>query len=353
MYKYIEERILLMIHDPSAIQAYLQSLVDEALTPCISAAIAFRGETVYAGTAARKNDPLYAHYHAGIRHNIGSVTKIMTGTLIAKLMETGRISVWDNVRRHIPEYPFDDNTVLQLLCHSTGTDSFSGNAARPVYSEQKERFLGEVMANMKRVYEPGTESRYFSYGYSILMEIIERVSGMEFEEFAQHTVLEPLDMTASTFDMRKLTRDSAILPYNHDTDTYETEWNMRPTADSGLFTTAGDLLKFAAAMQDAYHGRPNSVFSPWQAHYLFRECTEGKFVRTPAMWMKGERDRYGFFSDFCSPEACGHTGYSGCMLTVDPTYEISVVILTNSCHLHNDWNNYRIISNRLLGALKL
>ncbi|MBQ7982370.1 MAG: serine hydrolase, partial [Clostridia bacterium] len=75
-----------MIHDPSAIQAYLQSLVDEALTPCISAAIAFRGETVYAGTAARKNDPLYAHYHAGIRHNIGSVTKIMTGTLIAKLM---------------------------------------------------------------------------------------------------------------------------------------------------------------------------------------------------------------------------------------------------------------------------
>ncbi|MBQ8578441.1 MAG: beta-lactamase family protein [Clostridia bacterium] len=341
----------MLFRNPDAVQAYLDSLVEEGLTPCISAAIAYKGEVAAAFTACRKDDPMYNHFSADTRLNIGSVTKIITGALMAKLMESGRISVNDNVKKHLPEYPFDDNTVLQLLCHSTGTDSFCCNVPRPVWSDPKEKFVHDILATMKRTYAPGTQSCYFTYGYSLLMEIIERVSGMDYMEFANKNLLSPLGMTSSTFDTHDISPDNMIMPYNRDTGTYENSWTMRPTADSGLFTTAGDLLKFAGALQDAYHGRENPVFTPWQAHYLFRECTENKFHRTAAMWRKGEVDHYNFFSDFNSPEACGHTGYSGCMLCIDPTYEISVVILTNSCYLHHDWNNYRIISDRLLGAL--
>ncbi len=333
------------------IRNYLDSLIDETLTPCISVAVSHRGQTVAAYTAARKDDPMYDTFSADTRMNIGSVTKIITGSLIAKLMESGRISVYDNVRKHIPEYPFADNTVLQLLCHTTGADSLCCNLPRPTYEDEKGAFIRDMMASMKRTYEPDTRSCYFSFGYALLMEIIERVSGMDFCTFADEQLLTPLGMTHSTFDTRKISPADAVMPYSRDTDTYENGWTLRPTADSGLFTTAGDLLLFANALQDAYHGRANAVFSPWQAGYLFRECTEEKFHRTPAMWRRGNRDHYGFFSDYASPEACGHTGYSGCMLTVDPTYELSVAILTNSCYLHNDWNNYRIITNRLIGAI--
>lgn len=340
-----------MIKDRDGITAYLQSLVDEDLTPCISVAAAYRGETVYTGFAARKNDPLYAGYNGSIRHNIGSVTKIITGTLFAKLMECGRISVNDNVKKFLPEYPYEDNTILQLLCHSTGYSSFIDNVPRPGFAVTTDDYVAAICKNAVREYAPGTESRYFTLGYTLVMAILERVSGMDYESFAQETLFRPLGMTNSTFDMHLVSPENTILPYNRDTDTYETDWCRRPTGDSGLYTTADDLLKFGCALQDAYHGRENPILTPWQAHYLFRECTEGKFIRTPAMWMKGDRDRYGFFGDFCSPEACGHTGYSGCMLTVDPTYEISIAILTNSCHLHMDWNNYRIISNRIMGAI--
>jgi len=340
-----------MIKDNDGMTAYLQSLVDEDLTPCISIAAAYRGETVYAGYAARKNDPLYAGYNGSIRHNIGSVTKIITGVLFAKLMESGRISVNDNVKKFLPEYPYDDNTILQLLCHSTGYSSFIDNVPRPGFAVSTDDYVAAICKNAVREYAPGTESRYFTLGYTLIMAIMERVSGMDYESFAQEKLFRPLGMTSSTFDMHLVSPDNTILPYSRDTDTYETDWCRRPTGDSGLYTTAGDLLKFGCALQDAYHGRENPILTPWQAHYLFRECTEGKFIRTPAMWMKGDRDRYGFFGDFCSPEACGHTGYSGCMLTVDPTYEITIAILTNSCHLHMDWNNYRIISNRIMGAI--
>lgn len=268
-------------------------------------------------------------------------------------MESGRVSVNDNVKKFLPEYPYDDNTILQLLCHSTGIDSFACSIPRPDFSVDTDEYVRRICADIPRVYEPGTESRYFSLGYTLVMAIIERVSGMDYETYAQKMLFEPLGMTQTTFDMHRVSSADTILPYNRDTDTYESGWNRRPTGDSGLFTTAPDLVKFGDMLRNAYHGRENPVFTPWQAHYLFRECSEGRFIRTPAMWMKGNRDRYGFFSDYCSPEACGHTGYSGNMLMVDPTYDISIAIVTNSCHLHGDWNNYRIISNRLMGAIKL
>ncbi len=343
-----------MFKNSKDVQSYLDSLVTEELVPCISTAIAIKGETAAAFTAKRPNDPYYANFTANTRMNIGSVTKIITGSLIAKLMESGRISVHDNVKKHLPEYPFDDNTVLQLLCHSTGTDSFCCSFPYPTYAEPKEQLVKNILASMKRTYTPDTQSCYFTPGYSLLMEIIERISGMDYMEYAQKNLFDPLGMTDSTFDTRTLSSENTVMPYDRDTDTYESSWNQRTTGDSGLFTTAADLLKFAGALQDAYHGRPNAVFSPWQAQYLFRECTENKFHRTSAMWRRGNVDHYHFFSDFCSPEACGHTGYSGCMLTIDPTYEISIVVLTNSRYLHaTDWNNYRIISNRLMGSLTL
>ena len=342
-----------MIFEKERIDAYLQALVDEELTPCISVAVSYRGDMQYQGTAARRNDPLYEGYHAGIRHNIGSVTKIITGALFAKAMESGRVSVHDNVRKFLPEYPYEDNTILQLLCHSTGIDTFACELPHPDVSVSTDDYVAKICEHLPRTYEVGQESHYFSTGYTLVMAIIERITGMDYETYAQKVLFEPIGMTSTTFDMCRLSPKDTILPYRRDTDTYETAWDRRPTGDSGLFTTAGDLILFGDMLQNAYHGRKNPVFTPWQAQYLFRECTEGRFIRTPAMWMKGDRDRYGFFSDYCSPEACGHTGYSGNMLMVDPTHEITVSIVTNSCYLHNDWNNYRIITNRLMGEIKL
>lgn len=339
------------IKNKAGINAYLQSLVDEDLTPCISIAAAYKGEVVYEGCAARKDDPLYNGYNPSIHHNIGSVTKIITGALFAKVLETGKVTVHHNVKRFLPEYPYDDNTILQLLCHSTGYASFLRDLPRPSIGVTTDEYVDMICKNAVREYAPGTESRYFSLGYTLVMAIIERITGMDYETYAQKVLFEPLGMTSSTFDMRRVSASDTILPYRKETDTYETDWNRRPTGDSGLYTTAGDLLKFGCMLQDAYHGRENPVFTKWQADYLFRECTDGKFIRTPAMWMKGSWDRYGFFADYCSPQACGHTGYSGCMLMVDPTYEFSISILTNSCDLHMDWNNYRMITNRVMGAL--
>lgn len=341
-----------MMKNPAQTQVYLDSLIAEGLTPCIQTAVLYKDETVVF-TACSDDDPMYRNFSADTRFNVGSVTKIITGTLLTKLMESGRISPYDNVKKHLPEYPFADNTVMQLLCHTTGTDSFSCSCPRPGYDKPKDTLFLDILHSMKRSCDPDTQSCYFSYGYTLLMEIIERVSGMDYAEFAKVTLFDPLGMTQSTFDTRTLHPDTALMPYDRDTDTYENCLNLRPTGDSGLFTTAADLMKFAAALQNAYHGRKNPVFTPWQAQYLFRECTENRFHRTPAMWRKGSFDHYGFFSDFCSPEACGHTGYSGCMLMMDPTYEISAAILTNSCYLHQDWNNYRLISNHLMGMLSM
>ena len=139
--------LTMTIKDKAGINAYLQSLVDEDLTPCISIAAAYKGEVVYEGCAARKDDPLYNGYNPSIHHNIGSVTKIITGALFAKVLETGKVTVHHNVKRFLPEYPYDDNTILQLLCHSTGYASFLRDLPRPSIGVTTDEYVDMICKN--------------------------------------------------------------------------------------------------------------------------------------------------------------------------------------------------------------
>ncbi len=82
--------------------------------------------------------------------------------------------------------------------------------------------------------------------------------------------------------------------------------------------------------------------------WLLAEASAGRFNKTPAFWVKGAEDRYGCFGDLHTSSVVGHTGFSGCMLWIDPEYAIAGAIVTNSTRLHEDWRRYKRINNRLL-----
>ncbi|HEX2722882.1 MAG TPA: serine hydrolase domain-containing protein [Gemmatimonadaceae bacterium] len=145
---------------------------------------------------------------------IASVSKPITGVAIMKLVEEGRLKLDDRVAPLIayltpaPGATVDPRwqqiTIRQLLNHTAGWDrdkaggfdpmfrpaiaAAAVNAPAPASAETIIRY----MKGMPLDFNPGDKHVYSNFGYAILGRVIERVSGMPYEEYVRTRVLQPL-----------------------------------------------------------------------------------------------------------------------------------------------------------------
>ncbi|MFD2614328.1 serine hydrolase domain-containing protein [Paenibacillus gansuensis] len=282
------------------------------------------------------------------RFNIGSVTKPVTGALLIKLVESGKVALHDQVQKYIPEFLHPGISLLHLLTHTGG---YSGDFQLAWPSQgARDKYMKTIYAIDQLAFQPGTANQYFTFGYSILMDVIERVTGRSLEAFAREVLFGPLGMDHTTFDPGV----PALLPLHQ--ETLEPELSLAGldiTGDSGLLSTAADLGRFGQMLLDQGVWQGRSIFSEAAVSLMFREVTPG---RTPVFWLKTDRDLHHTtnvdvhrcFSDLASPQAVGHNGFSGCMFFLDPAVSAVGVILTNGRRFHADGRNYARFSSRML-----
>jgi CubicO group peptidase (beta-lactamase class C family) len=184
--------------------------------------------------------------------SVQSITKSVTAWGVMRLIEKGLIDLDAPVSEyltswHFPltDYPTDKITVRQFLSHTAGmplgdfTKIYSPGEAMP---SNRDVMTGEAVL----MREPGTGFSYSNTGYNILEILIEDVTGRSFSEYIRMEVLLPLGMESSFFDI-----DTATNPYP------PTGYNLRgepvpvylypSKASGGLFATAHDIARFAAA----------------------------------------------------------------------------------------------------------
>lgn len=151
----------------------------------------------YADMAARKRvDPATTMFRAG------SISKLFTWTSVMQLVEQGKIDLDADVNQYldfkIPPYQGKPITMRNLMTHTPGfEEAFKGGIrfSGPVAP------LSQVLKRMlpERVYAPGTTPAYSNYGAGVASYIVERLSGMPFEEYVERNIFAPLDMTHSSF----------------------------------------------------------------------------------------------------------------------------------------------------------
>lgn len=151
---------------------------------------------------------------------IASITKTFTATGIVALRDRGRLTLDAPAIEHLPELseigglPHPGRiTVRQLLQHSSGLQGNppSKNPRRPADLPQH-----EVMTSLSRariLTPPGTEFHYSNLGYRLLAEIIHRVDGRPWPEFASAELLRPLGMAASGATPPEAVRDNQARAY--------------------------------------------------------------------------------------------------------------------------------------------
>jgi CubicO group peptidase (beta-lactamase class C family) len=182
--------------------------------------------------------------------DIGSLRKQFVASAVLLLVEEGRLSLSDDVRKHFPELPDYGHkiTLDHLLTHTSGLRDWTG--ILPLAGGNAD-VLTLILRQRALNFAPGEEWSYSNSGYVLLKEIVTRTSGMSFADFARKRLFEPLGMKTTRYvdDLKAIIKNRALA--------YEkagASWKLDMLLDNdrggggALFTTASDLLIWNEAL---------------------------------------------------------------------------------------------------------
>jgi CubicO group peptidase (beta-lactamase class C family) len=130
--------------------------------------------------------------------DIGSTQKQFTAAAVLLLVEDGRLSLSDDIRKYLPELPDYGHkiTVDNLITHTGGIRDWTGML--PLAPEGTD-VLSLIMHQRGLNSVPGEEWSYSSSGFELAKEIVARVSKRSFAEFTRQRLFEPLGMKSTAY----------------------------------------------------------------------------------------------------------------------------------------------------------
>lgn len=194
-------------------------------------------------------------------YNIASIGKKFTQTAIGRLIQEGRLTLSTTLGDVLPDYPNSEAhaaTISQLIGMRGGIADFFGEDFE---RQPKSRFNSnhayyEYVARLPQRFAPGSRIEYCNGCYIVLGEIVERLSGIRYEEYIRRHVLTPAGMTRTGyFNAANLPRNTAH-PYVRSAgpgSPYVDSLNHHGATGSGaggVYSTARDLLSFDNALRD-------------------------------------------------------------------------------------------------------
>jgi CubicO group peptidase (beta-lactamase class C family) len=133
----------------------------------------------------------------------GSVSKLFTWTAVMQLVEQGKLDLDADLNEYIdfsvPPRNGKPITLRQVMTHTAG---FEEQIRGLITSEQGEITpLAEALKHWvpERIHTPGTTPAYSNYATAIAGYIVQRVSGMPFDDYIERNIFEPLGMASSSF----------------------------------------------------------------------------------------------------------------------------------------------------------
>ena len=193
---------------------------------------------------------------------LSSDSKMFTAEAIMLLQAEGKLDYDDDVRKYIPELPYEGITIRMLLNHRSGLPRYDAMADQH-WRDRKKPFSNEAMIKMLADKKPepyGTPDGFYFYNninYALLASVVERASGQHFEDFMRERIFEPLEMSHSyIYSMRNDTAVSLYMPVDaHGHELYrsgpmkmQNDYLNGVMGDKIMFSTVADLWKFNQAL---------------------------------------------------------------------------------------------------------
>jgi CubicO group peptidase (beta-lactamase class C family) len=161
----------------------------------------------------------------GDRWHLGSITKSVTATMIARLVESGQMKWTDTVSEHFSDASIHEDwkpvTLQQLLTHTSGAPANFSLGVRlkkptlgPECTQERRKAVIDVMAE-KTAHPPGETFAYSNVGYTIAGAMAESATGVSWEDLVKREVFEPLELKDTGFGPPKSPSETLEQPRGH------------------------------------------------------------------------------------------------------------------------------------------
>jgi CubicO group peptidase (beta-lactamase class C family) len=260
------------------VDAIFERVVEAEHVPGVAYGIVIGGELVHArglGTAHAGDDAATTP-EADSVFRIASMTKSFTAATTLLLRDEGALRLDEPVGTYVPELdgfkgPMGDSpliTVRHLLTMSGGlpTDDPWGDRLQGMALD---RFAELLRGGFEFAWTPGTAFEYSNLGYGILGRVLTNVSGIEYRDLVRERLLEPLGMSATTYDADDVPTERLVQGHVHRDDAFIDEpfdGYGALASMGGVFTSVRDLATWVDGFADAFPPRDD----PQGAHPLSR-----------------------------------------------------------------------------------
>jgi CubicO group peptidase (beta-lactamase class C family) len=255
-----------------AVEEAARQALAASTAPGLAVALVHHGQVVWAAGYGMADPATGQPVTANTRFQSASLSKPVTAWGVLRLVESGRIGLDEPVigrlrRWRPPPSPLDVEgvTVRRLLSHTAGL------SVHGYIGQTPDRPLPSIAASLsggtgdsfpvELLEAPGRRWLYSGGGYSVAQLLVEELTSRPFTDYMQSEVLQPLGMTASSFQWSRASEtarphdaDGSLLP----------DFAFAEQAAAGLVSTAADLACFLAAALAGPHGEPpgRGVLSP-------------------------------------------------------------------------------------------
>lgn len=242
--------------------------------PGLSAAIAVDGEVIWTGESGLADLENNLPVSLESRFRLGSVSKVITATLAARLAEGGHLDLDAPISEYLPDLPAQhaNTTLRQLLGHQGGVRHYGRSDFNPSAPGGliDQRFYPDTSAALSLFVEddlvaaPGSAYHYSTFGYTLATAVMEAATGANYLDLLEAWIAGPLGLDSLESDDPFALRSGRVRFYDP-AMLYEQQLglalagplvNALPAnpaykwAGGGLLASAADLARFGAAMSE-------------------------------------------------------------------------------------------------------
>jgi CubicO group peptidase (beta-lactamase class C family) len=304
---------------------------------------ACQGVPVLHRTYGMANEAEGIRNDAHTRFDLASVTKCITATAVAQLVRRGAIQFTDPLGAFLGGFSREAServTVHHLLTHSSGFGDYSQSPAYQRGAASRASAEEEWQATMTAIRAADLEHatgdfHYSNSGFFLLGAIIREATGLDYYTYVRDHVLRPAGMTGSAFLTRPELGSDPTAAHAYYTQPSGERADLTASEHqafiggpaTGLYATATDLVRFAAALRDG------SLVDDAYVQLFTTGKLAGTRDEIPVPPCQCVLYGYGFIESIVSHQAVwGHTGSGpgkACNLSVYPETGWTTVVLSN------------------------
>ncbi|MDY8137475.1 serine hydrolase domain-containing protein [Aquimarina sp. 2201CG5-10] len=290
---------------------------------------------------------------------VASVSKTLIGISLFKAQELGKLNIDEPINNYLPfevinpEFPKIPITIRQLAIHTSSirdSDIFWENnyflvekdnlkdTDIPEYFNQPKskisisEFLGEIFTkngklNSKENFSKNKPNQKFNYsnvGSTLCALVIEKTTGIPYQEFTKKHILEPLNMNSSSWTIEEVDSKNRSTLYATNQQIMA-DYTTIDFPSSGLITSNTDLGKYLTELTKGYSGK-GAILSKSSYNELFKKQL------IPSQLPEGVNANVGIFMDY-SKRGIGYSGYDPGLMAYmyfNPKSLIGKIVIINT-----------------------